>query len=360
MAQPPPKPSQPGARAPVSLRDVADLAQVHISTASRALDPAQAGRISAATVKRVRAAASKIGYTPDLVAAGLKRGRTQSVGVVVADFDNPYNGLLIRGLSRVLEAQGFVAVVAESAEQRTRLAAVLDHFTARRVDAVVSTAAHLGDADLFAPLIARQIPVVLGVRGLPASGFATVLHDDFRGGELAGAHLRELGHTVVARLRGPVDIDSFIRRDAGFNAGIAGAEQLVDVTIDDCASIPDIAEGRRLMEATLAQRQRPTAVFAHNDVMAVGVLQAMEGAGLRCPRDISVVGYNDVPLSSHLSPPLTTVRLPSELLGRRLGETLLARIEDPSLPGEELRLPAELVIRRSTARAGAARRTRSG
>ncbi len=132
------------------------------------------------------------------------------------------------------------------------------------------------------------------------------------------------------------------------------------MTIDDCASIPNVDEGRRLMEATLAQSTRPTAVFAHNDVMAVGALQAIEEAGLRCPRDISLVGYNDVPLSSHLSPPLTTVRLPSELLGRRLGETLLARIEDPSLPGEELRLPAELLIRRSTARAGAARRTRSG
>ena len=355
MAPPPPKPPQP-----VALRDVAELAQVHTSTASRALDPAQAGRISAATVKRVRAAALKLGYTPDLVAAGLKRGRTQSVGVAVADFDNPYNGLLIRGLSRVLEAQGFVAVVAESGEQRTRLAAVLDHFTARRVDAVVSTAAHLGDADLFAPLIARRIPVVLGVRGLPGSGFATVLHDDFRGGELAGAHLRELGHTVVARLRGAPDIDSFIRRDAGFNAGIGGRRG------------PRRRDHRRLREHP--QRRRGLAADG-GDARAVHAADrglrpqrrdggrrapGNRGGGPACPRDISLVGYNDVPLSSHLSPPLTTVRLPSELLGRRLGETLLARIEDPSLPGEELRLPAELLIRRSTARAGAARRTRSG
>jgi LacI family transcriptional regulator len=335
----------------VTLRDVAKRAGVHISTVSRALNPEQSNRIADATVARVRNAATELGYTPDLVAAGLKRGSTKSVGMVVADLDNPYNGLLIRGLSAVLEEHGFVALVAESVEDPARLERILRHLAGRRVDAIVTTAAQLSNADLLERVTSPSMPVVLGVRNIPGSGLPAVVHDDHHGAALAAGHLHELGHRTVAQLLGPLGIDTFVRRRDGFRSVISERLDMIDATIDASASKPTLDEGRRLMELTLAQQSglRPTAVFAHNDLMAVGAIEAIRAAGLDCPGDVSVVGYNDVPLGSALSPPLTTVRLPSLEVGKQLGRTVLALIADPGADVGVVRLPAELVVRASTA-----------
>lgn len=343
--------AQPDALQQITLREVAERAGVHMSTVSRALNPEQSNRIADATVARVRRAAVELGYTPDLVAAGLKRGRTKSVGVVVADLDNPYNGLLIRGLSAVLEEHGFVALVAESVEDPARLERILQHLSGRRVDAIVTTAAQLSDADLLKRVASPSMPVVLGVRNLPGSGLPAVLHDDHAGAALAAAHLYELGHRTVAQLLGPLGIDTFQRRRDGFRSVLEAHPRTVDATIQASASEPTLGEGRRLMELTLAQPpdRRPTAVFAHNDLMAVGAIEAIKAAGLQCPRDVSVVGDNDVPLGSALSPPLTTIRMPSLEVGKQIGEVVLKLIADPHADIGVIRLPAELVVRASTA-----------
>jgi LacI family transcriptional regulator len=333
-----------------TLKDVADRARVHVSTASRALSPPWPGRVSEATVARVQAAARELGYTPDLVAAGLKRGRTQSVGVVVGDFENPYNNLLIRGLASELETHDFIVLVTESAESRERLERVITHLLGRRVDAIVTTAAHLGDEALLQRVAAHGVPVVLGVRNLPGAGLPAVVHHDERGAALAAAHLLDLGHRVVAQLPGPLDIDSFGRRRQGFGTAVEAAEAAREVTVDAAAVVADIAEGRRLMALTLERAaERPTGVFAHNDVMAVGALEAIRAAGLSCPEDVSLVGYNDLPLASHIAPALTTVGVSSEVLGRRLAAAVLRAIEDPHGEGEVVRVDARLVVRASTA-----------
>lgn len=334
----------------VTLQDVADCASVHRSTASRALDPIQSRRISPATVARVRAAAAQLGYTPSLVAAGLKRGSTKSVGVVVSDLDNPYNGLLIRGLASVLEQHGFVAFVTESVEDPMRLERVLTHLVGRRVDAVVMTAAWLSDADLLMRFADSRVPIVLGIGDIPGSGLPAVLHDDRTGAALAARHFHELGHRTVAQLLGPLGIDTFVCRRDGFRA-TAAELGLTELALAETAAGPTLAEGRRLMELVLAQppEQRPTAVFAHNDLMAVGALTAIGAAGLSCPDDVSVVGYNDIPLVAALSPPLTTVRLPSLDVGRRIGKLVLELIAEPDAQPRTAMLPAELVVRASTA-----------
>lgn len=332
----------------ITLRDVAEAANVHVSTVSRALDPLQPGRINAKTAARIRSVAAELGYSPDLMASGLKRRRSSTVGVIVGDFDNPYNGPLMRGLARTLEERGFVALMAESAEDPKRLGLLIEHFISRRVDAIATTAAHTNDDRVLRSVAARSIPVVLGVRNIPGSDLPAVIHDDWHGGELAGRHLRELGHRRVAQLCGPGDIDSFCRRRDGFRSAFDGNPNFVEVSAESAVAFSSMEEGHRLMNIVLADDVLPTAVFVHNDIMAAGALRALNEAGLNCPADISVVGCNDVALSGHLSPPLTTIRLPSQLLGRRLGEALLDRITDPSLPAEEISLPATLVERGST------------
>jgi LacI family transcriptional regulator len=335
---------------PPTLRDVAAHAGVHPSTASRALDPQQAGRLSPDTVARVAAAVGALGYTPDLLAAGLKRRRTQTVGVVVADFENPFTGPLSRGIGSVLAEHDHVALFAETAEQRAgRLAAILRHFIQRRADAVIVTAAHVTDGPLLAQA-AESMPVVLAIRGVDDVHLPTVLHDDFNGASLAAGHLLGQGHRRFAQLVGPTDIDTFQRRRDGFATRL-DRDGLAPATGGDAASAPTIDEGRRLMDLVLdeAGALAPTAVFAPSDVMAVGALEALAARGLRCPADVSLVGYNDIPLVGHLSPPLTTVRLSSEELGRTAGRLALQVIADPGLETEVLRLPAVLIERGSTA-----------
>jgi LacI family transcriptional regulator len=333
----------------VTLRDVANVAEVHISTASRALDPEQYQRISPETVARIRAVADRLGYMPDLVASGLKRRRTGTVGVVVSDFDNPYTGPVIRGVSHVLEARGFVALVAETVEDVGRLDVIIRHLLSRRVDALITTAMHLDHAHVLDPVRRSRTPIVLAGRSLPSHGIPAVVHDDFNGGRLAADHLVQLGHRVIAQLLGPAQIDTFDRRRRGFESRLAESD-VRHVTIRVHARAPTLEEGRRLMRLTLDADERPTAVFAQNDEMAVGAIEAAEEAGLRCPQDLSIVGYNDVRLSSHLSPPLTTVRVPTEEVGRAAGRIALRLIEEPAAEIDDVLLPTALVVRASTRR----------
>lgn len=340
------------AKRKVTLRDVAAAAGVHVSTASRALDTAGSSRIGSATTERVRSVAAELGYSRDLLASSLKRGVTQTVAVIVADLDNPLNARVIRGIARVLEADDFVPLVAETGESRERFEKLLDHFGRRRVDALISLAARLDVAEILERQIGDEVPIVLAGRGLPDSDYNTVRHDDVAGATLAAEHLASLGHRRVAQINGPADIDAFQRRGAAFSAA-AVAEGMEEVEPPAPGSVtPTFIEGRRLMSALLDAPRRPTGVFAPSDVMAVGALDAIAERGLRCPEDISIVGYNDLPLSRFVAPPLTTIELPAEELGAEAARMALESINDPSTRGRLVTLPARLVVRRSTGPVG--------
>jgi LacI family transcriptional regulator len=334
-------------RRKVTLREVAELAGVHVSTASRALDSSGPSRIGAETAEKVRSAAAELGYSRDLLASGLKRGQTKSVGVVIANHDNPYNVGVIRGATRVLEADEFVPLVAETAESEERFERLLRHLVGRRVDAVITSAVHVDAGEMLARLL-DDVPVVLAGRGLPGSDHNAVLHDDVSGAAFAAEHLLSLGHRRIAQLAGPADIDVFARRAEGFSAAI-GAGGGREVRLVGPKSVtPTFEEGRRLMRVLLDSRIRPTGVFAPSDVMAVGALDAMATVGLRCPEDVSIVGYNDVPMARFVSPPLTTIEMPSEELGAEAARMALRAIENPDAPHRTVVLPARLVVRSST------------
>jgi LacI family transcriptional regulator len=340
-------PGEGRARRSVTLRDVAELAGVHVSTASRALDSAPS-RIGSDTAEKVRSAAAELGYSRDLLASGLKRGITKSVGVVIANHDNPYNVGVIRGITRVLEADDFVPLVAETGESRERFERLLRHLVGRRVDAVITAAVHLDGGEVLARLLGDEVPVVLAGRGLPGNGYSSVLHDDAAGAAMVGEHLLALGHRRVAQLTGPDDILPFVHRAAGFSAAVAAAGG-EEIRGPGPASVtPAFEEGRRLMSGLLEVPVRPTGVFVPSDVMAVGALDAISAVGLRCPGDISVVGYNNVPMGRFVSPPLTTVEMPAEELGAEAARMALASIADARAPRRLVELPARLIVRRST------------
>jgi len=331
----------------VTLKDVAAKAGVHVSTASRALDPTKGSLVRDDTVLRVRAAAEELGYQGDAVASGLRRGRTNTLGIVVADLGNPYIAAVARGIENHLDDRGLMALIAESRDDTARMSRVLDNLAARRVDAVIVTGARTGDERAL--LRAQQrMPVVLAVRHLPGSGIPAITHDDELGGRMAAEHLLQHGHRRIAQLRGPAEVSSFRERGAGFRRPFD--ERGIDIIeVDDDAERPVLLEGRRLMELLLAQyRKPPTAIFAHNDLMAFGALQALAEHGLSCPEDVAIVGYNDTPMTAFTDPPITTVRLPGYELGRMAADTAVRLIDDQGDPGTLVSLSPVLVPRRST------------
>ena len=332
----------------VTLKDVANHAKVHVATASRALDPDRQYMVSAQTRERVRQAAEELGYRVNALARGLRKGFTGILGVIVPDIGNPFLTPLLRGLEQELGTRGFMTLVAETHESSQNLRQICEHMIARRADGIVVSAAHLGDGP-FLKKIAKAMPVVLAVRGVSAPDHYTVTHDDVRGARLATAHLADLGHTALAQLRGPEDVSSFNGRTEGYRQ-IVAERRCRDLSSDETAREPTTQEGKRLAERLLRRgRNRPTAIFAQNDLMAIGALEALSEAGLRCPDDISIVGYNDAPLTKHLTPPLTTVRLPSSELGARAGAMMLAQLNGTPLKATtELLLPPDLVVREST------------
>jgi LacI family transcriptional regulator len=333
-----------GVRRAVTLRDVAAAARVHVATASRALDAETAHPVSPETRARVRQVAEELGYRHHMMARGLRRGFSSTVGVVVADLGNPYTAPVLRGLQNRLQQADHMALVTESRDDSSTLERAVGHLLARQVDGLVLLAARAGDLERVLEWN-NLVPVVLAVRCLPGSGIPTVAHDDLGGGRLAAGHLAELGHRRVVQLPGPLDVQAFEDRRLGF---AETAERLgLEAWSVSPASRPMFSEGRRLMAEALAGGRRATGVFAHNDAMAMGAIRALREAGLDCPRDVSVVGSPSTPMADCFDPPLTTVRLDGDEVGRRAGEAVLAAIRGlPVATGPPI--PAQLVVRSST------------
>lgn len=334
----------------VTLRDIARVAGVHYSTASRALSGDPTLRVSPLTAERVRRVAEQLGYRPHMGARGLRKGRTGIIGVVVADLGNSFIAPVIRGIENALDPLGLMAVIAETQDEPSRFEHVLEHLASRRVDGLITTSARLGDAEMLMVFAKREAPVVLAVRNLPDSGLPCVHAGDRRGGELAAGYLAELGHVTIAQLRGPQDMEPFIERGDGF-AATAQALGVELVEVDESAHTPKYEEGQRLMVHLLAGRTpKPTAVFAHNDQMAVGAVDVIVHSGLRCPEDVSVIGFNDDDFSDHVAPPLTTIRIHAYEIGRRAGELAIRLLDDDGASAPDVVVPPLLIPRGSTLR----------
>jgi len=332
----------------VTLQDVARAAGVHYSTVSRALDPAAVRRVSVDTRKRIQAVAKKMGYQPDMVASGLKKGRTQTVAAIVADLGNPSIAPVLRGIANRLEPAGFMPLFAETQDDSSRLERILNHLLSRRVDAIILTAGRVGDVRILRRIKGHGIPVVLALQDVPGIRLPSCTNDDLLGGTLAAQHLLALGHRRLAQLRGPADVQSLSERAEGFSKAIAAAGA-TEVVIRSTAPRGTAEDGRRLMGLLLdGKRARPTGIFAHHDLMALGALTVAEERDLNCPRDLSIIGYHDLPSVERLVPALTTIRQPLEEAGRAASEMVLHMLNSSTSQPASRRLAPTLMVRQST------------
>jgi LacI family transcriptional regulator len=329
---------------PLTLRDVARRVGIHPATASRALNEETRHLVSAATVAKVTEAALEMGYTPNSIARSLKTARSMTVGVILPDLTNPLFPPMVRGIENALLPSGFTALLANTDNDPERARAVVHALRLRQVDGWISATATLQD-HLFE--LNRPSSLVL-LNRLDENGTPAVIGDDHGGIAAAVAHLVALGHRRIAYVAGPQELSTGSARHRAFievttSHGLAGVGELIRIG----ESFGEAA-GMRSLRSLLDSGAQFTAVLAGNDLMALGCYEALAERGLRCPEDVSVVGFNDMHFADKFAPPLTTIRIPHHEMGVRAAELLLALLaEEPGVPNRTV-LPAELVVRRST------------
>jgi LacI family transcriptional regulator, galactose operon repressor len=332
---------------PATLRDVAAAARVHPATASRALNPGTRLLVSEETARRVTEAAERLGYRPNPVARSLRTRRSHTVGLLIPDLNNPLFPPIVRGLEDRLADHGYVALIGNTDSDAKRERMVFDQMRARHVDGFV-----LATATLHSPIldeaVEADLPVVLMNRTAQGYPFSSVSVDNEQGVRAAVAHLASLGHTRIGHIAGPQEISTGVSRLRGFLDGMRQHGLAAEDSQIVYVSAYTIEEGLRCGRDLLAAHPELTAIVAANDMVAVGCYEAFDELGLRCPEDISVIGFNDMPFIDRLRPPLSTVRFPHYQLGTEAAKLLIERIEGGDGPVKILFLAPELVVRGST------------
>jgi LacI family transcriptional regulator len=330
-----------------TLKDVAERAGVHPGTASRALNPVTQGLVSEATVRRVQAAAKALAYRPNSIARGLKTNRTMTVGIVVPDLSNPVFAPMVRGAAEVLTQAGYSSVIADTDNDAAKEVEAFDMLRSRQVDGLLVASARRDD-DAVRALAEGGVPTVLLNRRTDRSTLPCVTGDDVSGMEQAVRHLRSLGHERIGYLSGPTSLSTGLERSRAFRQFMHELGGELDPALTEECVRYAVEEGVRTGRLLL-DRARPTAIIAGNDQIAVGLLDVLQERGLRCPQDISVVGYNDMPFVDRLSPPLTTVHVPHSAVGGEAGRILLRWLQDGASGSTTISLGVDLVVRGSTA-----------
>lgn len=328
-----------------TLRSVADAAGVHASTVSRALNAATRHLVAADVVERVRAVARAQGYRGNPAAASLRTRRSGLVGILVPDIANPVFGPILSGIEAALSHAGYAALIANAGSD-ARQAAIVDDLVARRVDGLVLATASTAD-EVLTQCLASGTPTVLVNRAETARRASAAVSDDALGLKLAVQHLVALGHRRIGYLGGPRHLSTGLLRRQGYEAALLEAG-LEPGPVAEAAAYARSAG--RLAAAELLARDIPTAIATANDLLALGLYEELAARGLACPGDVSVTGHNDMPLVDMVSPPLTTVRINQDELGRMAAELLVQRIREPGRPAVTWVSRPSLVVRASTAR----------
>jgi DNA-binding LacI/PurR family transcriptional regulator len=333
-----------------SITEVAHRAGVSVGTVSNVINRPEL--VSEATRLRVQEAIAELGFVRNESARQLRAGRSRTIGLVVLDVANPFFTDVARGAEELVAASGNLVMLCNSAKDTAREHRHLDVLEEQRVQGVLIAPVETDNPRLDR-LVARGIPVVLVDRASGRPDRCSVAVDDVLGGRTAVSHLIERGHRRVAFLGGPMSLRQVQERYDGAAGACAEADDGRTLALFDSGELT-LDGGRTGGEeiAALPDRIRPTAVFCGNDLVALGLLQAMTAHGLRVPADIAIVGYDDIDYAAGAAVPLTSVRQPRELMGQRAAELLLEEVRaDPEHIHQQILFRPELVVRASSAAA---------
>jgi len=326
----------------VTIKDVAKKASVSPATVSRALNDNMS--ISPETRRKVKEVADQLGYTKNAVALGLSRGNLNVIGVVIADISNPFFSEAVRGIEDTAQKHGYGVILCNTDEDQEREAYYAKFLENHRVGGIIFTTSMLQD-----PLIVQlqeKIPTLSLSRTVLDIDLHYVAGDDFEGGKMAVNHLIKLGHKRIGYITGPLEVAPSWSRFRGYREALASHKlqyRKAWVQFGDF----NHQSGTRLTKNLLKLKDRPTAIFAANDFIALGVMKAVEEAGLHVPNDLAVVGYDDIFLASFPQIQLTTVSQSMRHMGQLAAQSLLKVIKNPEIDMLQEIIKPKLIIRES-------------
>jgi LacI family transcriptional regulator len=327
--------------AAVTIEMVAQMAGVSASTISRILNGTAV--VSEDKQQAVREAIAKLGYVPNPVARGLAGGRTYSVGVITQAIDSPFYGASLRGIEDELDPAGYSPLFVSAHWNASSEARCIDVLRSRRVDGIVVLTGRVNDSVL--KNCAKSLPVVVTGRSLRAPGLFAMHFDNFEGGRLATEHLIALGHRHIAFIAGDPPHPDAQERLNGYRSALESAGLHFDPTLVAGGAYEE-AHGHSAVERLLSNGKKFTAIFAANDQMANGAALALHRNGLSVPKDVSLVGFDDLPTSPYAIPPLSTVHQSAYKLGRLAASAMLQLLAGEA-PTAIVPAP-QLMVREST------------
>jgi len=324
-----------------TIRDVAHRAGVSTTTVSHVINGTR--KVDPATAARVQSAIDALGYRPNALARSMRRGRTHTVGIVVPDIANPFFGDLARSLEDHLFERGYSAIICNSDGEAAKEISYLEVLVSKQVDGLLLIAASQPSQTLAA-VLSGGTPAVVIDRELGDLPVSQVLVENQRGGHLAGRHLLKLGHRDIGIIAGPGNLGTTARRLEGFRAALEEAGVPLPpsrIRRGDFRA----ASGRAAVDAWILAHDLPTAIFAENDLMALGALSAAHAAGVAVPAELSVVGFDGIAFGADVTPPLTTVCQSTDAVAGAASELLFERLQDATAPNRLVELPVTLAIR---------------
>ncbi|MGB7280622.1 MAG: LacI family DNA-binding transcriptional regulator [Candidatus Acidiferrum sp.] len=334
----------------VTLKTVAKHLGLAAGTVSATLNDSPAARsIPEHTKKRILAAAQELNYRPDFFARTLRMRRTFTIGVIAEEIGDAYGSQVISGIEKYLTAQNYFFLTVVHRHDPKLLEAYSQMLVERGVEGLITV-----DTSIHAE---PSLPTVAVAGHRQISGVTNIVLDHKRAARIALEHLKELGHEKIAFIKGQVvSSDSEVRWNAITEAAAALAIRIrpeLTIRMDSTISTPEV--GFPVTKELLARREPFTALFAYNDISAIGAIWALREAGLRVPQDVSVVGFDDIPGAAFANPALTTVRQPLVRMGEIAAQTLVGLIEERDGHVLEIAIEPEFVIRDSTARVAQSR-----
>lgn len=338
----------------VTLDDIAATAGVTPMTVSRVVN--QSGYVSQLTRDKVLKVVKEMNYRRNGLARGLKRQRTDTIGLVLGDIANPFAAELARSIRETTSINGFNLFICVSEHSAREDVAAFGALADHRVDGiVVATRSNRAGDEYLKEIIESGVSVALIGRDFQHDQADWVSADNRQGGFEATQHLIDLGHKSIAFIGTSLAGGASLKRFQGYLDALKENDLPVEerfitgrTDLEDAPGYSTEKLGYEAMQRLLALPQRPTAVFARNDFTAVGAMTAIKEAGLECPQDIAIVGFDDIPMAVHTSPPLTTVRQPTRRQGQIAAEFLLQRIKNSEADRQKQILECELIVRNST------------
>ncbi|HEY3706087.1 MAG TPA: LacI family DNA-binding transcriptional regulator, partial [Terracidiphilus sp.] len=351
----------------VTLLDIARTSGFSVSTVSIVLRETPLSlKVAPKTRKHIREIAKKLGYHPDAYAQSLRRRSTQTIGILAFDLSDPFCIPVLRGIHQRLDQTGYLPLTMDAQARRDLFDNYLHLTLQRRAEAVIVIASWVfEETNLLGDVRKNNVPIVILGRDLTARGINSVLVDNEAGGALAMRHLRELGHTRIAVIRGPQQMCDSEPRWQGIQR--VAREQGITIAPQLVFELPALADpasgfegGLHITRQMLASGRPFTAVLAFDDLTALGVVRGLTAAGIRVPQDCSVMGFDDILPSEVATPSISTIRQPLKEMGIEVAEWALNGIARGSATGAtrpdepRLHMPApELVVRMSTGPAAA-------